>query len=80
MKKVTGLNIELLSKVRKEIKVIRTTLYEIRLHKIDGGGMTPVYCVDESVAIIIANRARLELARRMAKREPRTIKDKITNI
>ena len=73
-KKKTGLDISLLSRIRKEITVVKTTLFNISVYRIEGKTVPTIYVPEMETAKLFARKARIELAKTLAKRESKKTK------
>ena len=73
-KKKTGLDISLLSRVRKEITVVKTTLFNVGVYRIEGKTVPTIYATEMETAKLFARKARIELAKTLAKRESKKTK------
>ena len=80
-KGIIGLLSPLLTKVRKEVVVVKTRAFGIELYRVQGGNSQNIYTTDSDLARKIANQLRLEIARTsyQRKKEKQTF-EKITKL
>lgn len=76
----TGLKIKLLSIVRKEIVIKETRLFKLKVYRVEGKSMPEIYCETLEFARLVANSARVSLARNMVKKKEKETQEKIINL